>query len=417
MILGTLGSDKSVTTINAVMTEVFAGVKPDEIRIYREDSTKHEFQGLQEALNLLSLSPQIKEIQVGEDLEAWRNHMSSEEIDVLDVTPGRKIMALASANYAKAKEVRYAYIKYESEGYRIFGYVPFNHLKLLDLRTGGSVKLDPPPVKKADSRSSLTRESLTALYNILSLHGKVEIEPSVEDVEDDEVCKRRSGFVRFSSEDLVSKKAEEGLIVADTNVYINLGNRLGELARRGRELRLIPSSRVHDELLGKIENSSKDPRLPRFILGLESYYQIHRVPPRSTQGNYGDKRLLEELRFMKMYVDEKVVFVTGDRELGNKASAHADTVILEGRREDKGDWGTYLECLGKLQFKGRNPEIRVNGETVVVIEKSPNPSLNTDYRTVVKTLRPDLNYAKVLEALQGQHFRGGPPTVGSSTQK
>lgn len=36
MILGTLGSDKSVTTINAVMTEVFAGVKPDEIRIYRK---------------------------------------------------------------------------------------------------------------------------------------------------------------------------------------------------------------------------------------------------------------------------------------------------------------------------------------------------------------------------------------------
>ncbi|MCY0860922.1 MAG: PIN domain-containing protein [Metallosphaera prunae] len=399
MILGTLGSDKSVTTVNAIMTEVFAGVKPDEIRIYREYAVPSRLDGLNKALNLLSLSPEIKEIVVGDDLDAWRNYMKGEQIDILDITPGRKSMALTSANYAQAKEVRYAYIRYESEGYRVFGYVPFTHLKLLDLRTEKSINLEPPPVRETDRVSQLTRDSLTALINILSLHGKVELDASVEE-EDEELCRRRSGFVRFANEGLVRKKAEEGLIVADTNVYINLGTRLGDLARRGRELRLIPSRSVYDELLGKIENSSKDSRLPRFILGLESYYQIHRIPPRSKQGNYGDRSLLEELKFMKMSVAEKVIFVTGDWELGNKARAHTDTVILEGKKEGEGDWGTYLECLGKLQFKGKKPGILVNGETVATVEQPPNPSVSPDYRTIVKTLKPNLNYAKVLEALQ-----------------
>ncbi|WP_158011700.1 hypothetical protein AB1303_00920 [Saccharolobus solfataricus] len=44
MILGTLGSDKSVTTVDAIMTEIFTGIKLDEIRIYREDAnTKPDF--------------------------------------------------------------------------------------------------------------------------------------------------------------------------------------------------------------------------------------------------------------------------------------------------------------------------------------------------------------------------------------
>ncbi|WP_162268489.1 hypothetical protein AB1303_00915 [Saccharolobus solfataricus] len=47
----------------------------------------------------------------------WKNKISNEKINVLDITPGRKYMAIIGSNYVQADEVRYAYLKDERKGY------------------------------------------------------------------------------------------------------------------------------------------------------------------------------------------------------------------------------------------------------------------------------------------------------------
>ncbi|BCS93412.1 hypothetical protein [Metallosphaera javensis (ex Sakai et al. 2022)] len=400
MILATLGSDKSVSTVNAIMTEVFAGVKPEEIRIYREDSNglgerKAKLEG---ALRLLGLSPQIREVVVGNDITSWRSRMREESVNVLDITPGRKYMALTAFNYVMADQVRYAYILQESEGYRVFGYLPFHHLRLTDMRTGDVVKLDPPPVTGGEPISSLTADSLTALYNVLSLKGKVGVKLPREYEDYEELCLFRSGFLRFSNEDLVTSKAREGIIVADTNVYIRMGTRLAELARVGRNLKLLPLRTVYDELASRAMNSSRDPNLFTFLLGLDAYNAIHRVPG-ERRGERSDVSILKEVRSIKSYVMEKVIFVTGDRELGSKAMGFGvDTVTLEGIRVGEGDRGTFLQCLGRIQARTGKARILLDGKEVV--EMGQTVAEGGELRTRVRTLVGELNYAKVLEYLQ-----------------
>jgi len=223
--LATLGSDKSVTTINAIMTELLTDIKPRKVIILRETPSNKDIRdGLRKALSYLGIEAEIQEKVIGEGVTNWRVKVSEKDVDVFDITPGRKYMALVSAEYSKAKEVRYIYLKNESEGYRIFGYVPFQKLKIFNMRTGEEIKLSQPPITKTlDSKSRLDIESLTALYNILSLHGNVKVkvgERYVEEEEDEfiELCKSRAGVIVYEEEEEIVK-AEDAFFLADTNVY------------------------------------------------------------------------------------------------------------------------------------------------------------------------------------------------------
>ncbi|AEB95263.1 PIN domain-containing protein [Metallosphaera cuprina] len=416
MKLSTLGSNKYVTTVNAILTEVFTGVKPDEITVYRESeslSMERRKNDLLDALRLLGLKPQVKEVTLEPEITKWRDVMSRDESDVFDLTPGRKYMAL-SAYYSNAKELRYVYLKNESYGYKVFGYVPFEDLSVIDVRSGRGVNFDPPPTSDAPERSRLLPESLTALINILSLRGKVET--LISDSEYESLCKMRAGEIVYEEENEIREAAKDSLILVDTNVYINIGPRLERLTRSERGVRLIPLRSVYNELLAKVNGGSKDRNLYKFIMGLESYRDIHKVPPDKVPSYgdgkmqqkgppYGDREIVEELKRVKQSVEDKVVFVTADVENGNKAHGNAiQTIILRNKVKSKRDVGELLHCLGSTRNldspnKDRVAEITLDGEIVAEVMYTP-PDLNGEKLTEVRTLRKDLNYASMLEKLQ-----------------
>jgi len=134
MELAVLGSNKLVTTTNVIFTEIFTGIFPDKISILSQDSSNVNFASLKKALKILGIDAEIENKIIGEEFKKWTEFMETYTPDVLDITPGRKIMALSSI-YSKSKEIIHVYLKEEEKGYGIFGWVPFTELKVYNIRT------------------------------------------------------------------------------------------------------------------------------------------------------------------------------------------------------------------------------------------------------------------------------------------
>jgi len=416
MKLATLGSDKSVTTINSIMTEILTDIKPSEIYVYRETAPKKPLHGLKDVLKMLGISVEIHEKIIGEGVTTWKEKISKEDIDVFDITPGRKYMALASANYSHAREVRYVYLKDESQGYRIFGYAPFEKLKVFRMNDGKEIKINPPPytLDSLNREAMLDAESLTALYNTLKLHGEVKLRIGfdyVEDLDDEfiKTCKIRSGMLRFKEEEEISKylKPDSGCVfIADTNVYINLGNRIGKLFyEKSKGFMLFPSVSVYKELKYKLEGTQKgDQKLVLFRLGMNAYNNIHKsfipevkknIEEKNKNNNMGDVALKVEAENLKRNLPYNVIIITGDKGLA--LSSHSvKTLLLKELSPSKDyDMGEFLYCLSfsEYYYEGKRLRIEVNGKEVAEIVN------DNDYKVKVKTLDPKYNYAKVLESL------------------
>ncbi|AAK41599.1 PIN domain-containing protein [Saccharolobus solfataricus] len=424
--LATLGSDKSVTTINAIMTELLTDLKPTQIIILRESPPHKRIEdNLKKALSYLGINVEVKDIVIGEGVKTWREKISEYDPDVLDITPGRKYMALTTANYSKAREVRYVYLKNENEGYRVFGYVPFNEIKIFNMRNGEEIKFRHLPLTTAGDEldSELDIESLTALYNILSLHGEVKIKLGDNNYIDDqkgdefiELCKTRSGMRTFREEEKILDiiKKEDALFVADTNVYISLGNRIKRLFYdREKGFRLIPSTSVYRELKSKTQGTQKDPNLIKFILGLQTFKEVHlpsisQLEDRLKNQSYGDVELKKEVNRLKTAIPTNVYLVTMDQSLGLSASTEIKPIVLKTTTyHDRFDMGEYLNCLSYYHqyynYKnGFNAKINkqlileLNGNNVVKITNT----LTGEPKVDIKTLDKRYNYAKVLEVLK-----------------
>lgn len=88
MILGVLGSDKLVTPTNAVLTEVFTGVRPDKVVVLAEEQPKADVAGLKEVLAVFGLSPEIGVKVLGHGIRAWKEGLREVDMDLADVTRG-----------------------------------------------------------------------------------------------------------------------------------------------------------------------------------------------------------------------------------------------------------------------------------------------------------------------------------------
>ncbi|QXJ32049.1 PIN domain-containing protein [Saccharolobus shibatae] len=415
--LATLGSNKSVTTINAIMTEIFTDVKPTKIEILRETPPSRDIrQGFKKALNYMGINAEINDVMIGVSVNKWRDEIKKYEYDILDITPGRKYMALTSANYGKANQVRYIYLRNESQGYRIFGYVPFEEIEIFDIRNGNEIKISNPPHTTVNDRNStLGIESLKALYNILSLYGEVRIKIGrdyVEEMNDDkivELCKMRSGMISFEEEKRIkdSLNKEDVYFVADTNVYINLGNRIRELFwGQEKGFRLIPLLAVYKELSEKLNSTQRDEKLVVFRLGMAAFKNVHLalVPQLEDRlSKIGDVEVMNEVKKLKSALPNNVVLVTMDKNLASNISLNVKTITLEKRVTNKQyDMGEFLHCLSYYPQYSFNKGIRkdlyleLEGKDVAKISYNTEDLLTVN----VETLDIKYNYAKVLEVLK-----------------
>ena len=250
MRLGILGSDKLVTTTNALMYEVFAGVVPDEVVIFTEDPPKTTFDKLSEALLLLGVKPKIRYVVLGEDFSKWGEAFS--QVDIVDVTPRRKITALIAASTTKGK-VRYAYLKEEVRGYRVFGYVPLQQIRLIELPMFKQVAMSAKHTVSV-GEATLDREGLIAMYNLNTLLGEVsfsfgslpipvtleellqnKVTLTQEDQQYFNTCIKRAGYIQYEEEKEIAQTQDT--LTFDTNVYIELGERVLRKARKTHPLR------------------------------------------------------------------------------------------------------------------------------------------------------------------------------------
>ncbi|QGA53845.1 hypothetical protein GFS03_04250 [Sulfolobus sp. E5-1-F] len=418
--LATLGSDKSVTTINAIMAELLTDIKPSQITILRESSPYKDIRdSLRKALSYMGINAEVNDIVIGEGVKTWKDKISEYDFDVLDITPGRKYMALTAANYSKAKEVRYVYLKNEGEGYRIFGYVPFNEIKIFNMRSGDEVKFTALPLTTVvnEKYSELDIESLTALYNILSLHGEVKVKLGndyMEEREDEftELCKTRSGMKAFKEEEKIREiiKKDDVYFVADTNVYIQLGNRIKRLFYdKDKGFRLLPAPSVYRELKYKLTSTQKDPNLVKFRLGYLTFKDGHLsaisgLENRIKDASYGDVEFKKEVQRLKGAIANTVYVVTRDQALGISVSSEIKTIVLKTKVDrQKFDMGEFLHCMSFYSvyssFKEsirRDLFLELDGRNIVKIT-----SVEEENKVNVETLEPKYNYAKVLEILRG----------------
>lgn len=409
-ILATLGSDKSVTTINAILTEIFTGLNPNKIIIFREDSPKKDIKGMEKVLKYLGINASIEEKVIGEGIKLWREKIRNEEINIFDITPGRKYMALSATYYSRAEEIRYVYLKDEREGYHIFGYVPFEQLKVINVRTGDEISYDPPLTQNVNEAESLLDvDSLRAFINILGLHGKVEINgidlENPDQVE--EICLFRSGKYKYEEEKDIVKEAERGsLFLADTNVYIRLGNRLRSLVHTKKYgFRLLSSKNTFNELYNHTAQDTQkiDENKVKFILGMLSYRSLH-VPPITSQvRSSGDMGLINEALEIKKNVEDNVVLITADKALGLTAQSKGlRTIILSKVRKEigEGDIGELLFCLSfyndYLSDIKRTIEILLNGSKIAELHSYYHLQ---ERRVKVRVVDKRYNYPKILEIL------------------
>lgn len=166
MKLAVLGSNKLVTTTNALLSEIFTGLIQDHVTILSEERPEKDYSYMKDLVFLFDVEPAIELRKVGRGIGAWRNEASSLAVDVADVTPGRKYTAIALYVYSKASEVRYFHVEDERSGYRVFGYIPFQQVEVYNLRSGGKIPFDPPEVKGgAELTSLLSLDSLRAFLN------------------------------------------------------------------------------------------------------------------------------------------------------------------------------------------------------------------------------------------------------------
>ncbi|MEM1646277.1 MAG: hypothetical protein QXL96_10550 [Ignisphaera sp.] len=393
-----------VTTLNAIMTEIFTGIRPERVLILREDKQGYEM-NLSDVLKAFNINAEVEVKIIGEGIKRWREEVSKLKIDIADITPGRKYMAVSLMNYSNA-EIRYAYLKDESRGYRIFGYVPLNEIRVYNVRTGEEISYEPPKtVKSLQKKSTLSSEGLQALLNLYKLIGEVDYSFGGSELPDkdletaEEMCKTISGFLRFEEEGELRKYVKNGyFFIADTNVYIKLGDRLRELlSDREKGFRLLASKATYNELLEKTRTSQKLIDL-KFHLAIGSYRRLHAPPATSEEKRAGDIGIVEEAKRIKRELEEPLALITADKMVYNLARAQGVAAILLNQKVEKKEEGNLGEFLYCKSYYHNNIEVYVGGKLFARILKNERVS---EKKTVnVEVYNLEYNYAYVIQELE-----------------
>jgi hypothetical protein len=388
MILATLGSNKLVTTLDSIMTELFTGIKPDKILILSEEARELDLTNITKSFGI---NAETKVLQLGVGINEWREKVKEISMDVADITPGRKYMAIAVLNYSQAKEVRYAYLREEAKGYHVFGYVPLQEITVFDVRRGTSVPYEPPKtIPNLPRKVEIGVESLKALVNLYSLLGEVDYDENF-----DELCKLRSGGVRFREEEKVREYVRKGyFFLADVNAYVFLGERLAEITwDRDNGPRLLPSRSTYNELL-RLTKSTQKGEDPKFFLAMSSYRRIHKQIPVSEFNRGSDVALIEEAKALKRELPAPLAVISGDQGVRRSGvSQGVEVILLYDKTKGQLDVGEFLFC-GSFY---KDIMISVDGEPFAKVLKSEFPD---ERKVTVETLKPEYNYAYVLSQLE-----------------
>ena len=388
MILATLGSNKLVTTLDSIMTELFTGIKPDKILILSEEARELDLTNITKSFGI---NAETKVLQLGVGINEWKEKVKDISMDVADITPGRKYMAIAVLNYSQAKEVRYAYLREEAKGYHVFGYVPLQEITVFDVRRGTSVPYEPPKtIPNLPRKVEIGVESLKALVNLYSLLGEVDYDENFE-----ELCKLRSGGVRFREEEKVREYVRKGyFFLADVNAYVFLGERLAEITwDRDNGPRLLPSRSTYNELL-RLTKSTQKGEDPKFFLAMSSYRRIHKQIPVSEFNRGSDVALIEEAKALKRELPAPLAVISGDQGVRRSGvSQGVEVILLYDKTKGQLDVGEFLFC-GSFY---KDIMISVDGEPFAKVLKSEFPD---ERKVTVETLKPEYNYAYVLSQLE-----------------
>ncbi|AAK41644.1 PIN domain-containing protein [Saccharolobus solfataricus] len=211
------------------------------------------------------------------------------------------------------------------------------------------------------------------------------------------ICMIRSGFKKFEEEKEIQNT--DGFFIADTSVYIKLGNRLGYLTKD----RLLASKSVYNELSERTKLTQMGKEIIVFYLGMYSYRHLHKSPPVSEYNKSGDIPLIEETRKIKENIPEKVTLITADRQLKQRArTLGVNVIFLNTLKSDSGNMSELLLCasnrreyMEKYDYARRDLTITINDKEVIKIESDPTK----EGFSRIKTLNKEFNYAKLIEKL------------------
>ncbi len=430
--LGVTGSNKLVTTLNSILTELFYGLRPKRITIISEEKHEEAFiKKIRDALVALGINVEVDEIVIGKDPGEWAERLKGREnsFSVIDITPGRKYMSIMLSKLNS--KIRYVYLKEESEGYRIFGYVSPKKVEVWELYPRPRVinKMEQPKPSKEGRETILKSDSITAFINILDAIGEVTIRPKrrnsisdytpnwydvevgnkdkmVEAIMKDQtfnLCASRSGMIRFKGEDEVKEKIEDGAnICFDTNVIISIGHRIFDDIGNKRYLS-IPLFSVYNELKNHSMNYQRnktDRKTMLFILGLYSFNKMYSAM-RSPSKSSGDVPIIKEVTSLKVS-SLRPVLVTMDKSLGERAGLSRIEYIVIDRSKPRylenprGSIGKLLSCLSSFS----DVSIEVNGEEVAtIVNRSSEFQFSHDGAHIIPTSK-DFNYVEMLKAAE-----------------
>ena len=318
MRLGVVVSPGCVVTSNAVGLELMAGAEPSEVFLLVERGLGgSEVRRCRDVVGVFvePLGSVVRTVLLG-GVDEWLSAPSRLGLDVVDLTPGRKIHALAllAGALGVGTRPRYAYLVDERlYGYRYFGYAPFHAIRLLEIAGGDGLRVEELSLsipRFLDEDGGPAKASLEAVHAALNLvrvgYRELELRGCggyarlvddkglvVEELREPEApppqcmgeglgwCLRISGPVPNMGEVVEGLRTcvERGCdIVPDTNVLI-----LGVLSRaaprlRGIDERLRLLDTVAAELLSGIEHKYRGDTRASMVMGVAEAYRHGLLP-------------------------------------------------------------------------------------------------------------------------------------------
>ncbi len=394
--LGVIGSLRGLVTSNVVGLETLTDLRIDEVVVFAEPGCDKTVVKELVSEACRAAWALVRVIELEEDPREWLEAVSRHDIDVVDITPGRKIHALSLLLGALevGARARYCYLVNEARyGYRYFGYAPPSNVKILEIGRSMIVSevLMRIPDFLSEGEFSPVRVAPEVLHSFLNIaridHTNLVIEgccTRIELVDNGDVVLVNDFSQSFSNpraceacgyddalwclesvapppnlDEVVAKigrcVSNECILALDTNVAMRmLVDRLEDEVPRVRKYLHVPEA-VARELLTYLEQKRGSEGVKKLLGFVELAKRgLVLAPP---TGPRGDQAILSELRRLR---NERrcVCVATADQRLCLAAKSVANEAICveiprNPRILDNTSMKNLLTCLA------------LHGETIV----------------------------------------------------